>query len=349
DLMTRGLMGLTTACARCHDHKYDPIPTADYYALYGVLASSQESEPEDGPPMLRDADAPREAGGFLRGNPSCLVEGEPEAFQQGSGRLELARAIASADNPLTARVWVNRIWQRLLGRGLVATPSDFGTRGAPPTHPELLDWLAVSFVENRWSTKWAVRQIVLSDVYRQSSTVSDDALTADPENLLLARAPRRRLDLEAFRDSLLAAAGRLDLTPGGPSVQLTEEPYATRRAVYGFIERQNLPAFFRTFDFANPNVHSAERPLTASPQQALFLLNSPFAHEQAAALAERSQGPGGDWARLTRLYRAALGRDPTLAEAADVERLLAAADSPAAAWHDLAHVLLMSNEFAFVD
>ncbi len=362
DLITRGLMGLTTSCARCHDHKFDPIPTADYYALYGVLASSTETPREDGPSMLVDAETPVEPVVFLRGNPgargpqvsrhflSCLVEGQPQPFKTGSGRLELAQAIASRDNPLTARVWVNRVWAHLFGRGLVSTPSDFGTRGDPPTHPELLDWLAVTFMEDGWSTKQFLRRIVLSATYRQSSAANDPGLAADPENLRLWRMNRRRLDLEAFRDSLFAAAGRLDLTMGGPSVQLTEAPFPARRAVYGFIERQNLPAFFRTFDFANPNVHAAGRPETASPQQALFLFNSPLVSEQAQALAARSAGDGADLQRLERMYRYALGRGPTLEEAAEVHEYLAANDdSQSDRWEELAQVLLMSNEFMFVD
>ncbi len=362
DLITRGLMGLTTACARCHDHKYDPIPTADYYSLYGVLASSKEVASDDNPPMLVDADAPVEPVVFLRGQPgnrgpqvtrhflSCLVEGDPQPFANGSGRLELAEAIVDRHNPLTARVWVNRVWVHLFGRGLVATPSDFGTRGEAPTHPELLDWLACHFMDAGWSTKQLIRRIVLSSAYRQASLGRDDALAADPENSLLWRMNRRRLDLEAFRDSLLAASDRLDLEMGGPSVKLTEEPYPTRRAVYGFIERQNLPAFFRTFDFANPNAHAPGRPHTASPQQALYLLNSPFVREQAAALAEHSAEAGQDLARLDRLYRDALGRSPTLEEAADAHQFLAAGGAvDASRWEELAQVLLMSNEFMFVD
>jgi hypothetical protein len=362
DLITRGLMGLTTACARCHDHKFDPIPTADYYSLYGVLASSKEKQHDDGPPTLEDAETPLEPVVFLRGQPgargpkvsrhflSCLVEGDPKPFTSGSGRLELAQSIASPGNPLTARVWVNRVWAHLFGRGLVGTPSDFGTRGDKPTHPELLDWLAVTFMEDNWSTKQLIRRVVTSQTYRQTSNANEAGLAADPENRLLWRMNRRRLDLEAFRDSLLAASGKLDLTMGGPSVQLTEAPFPTRRAVYGFIERQNLPAFFRTFDFANPNVHAAGRPQTASPQQALFMLNSPFVLEQAHALAERSAADDGDLKRLDRMYRAALGRGPTLEEAVDVHAYLTAMDAAQGnRWDELAQVLLMSNEFIFVD
>jgi hypothetical protein len=324
DLMTRGLMGLSVACARCHDHKYDAIPTADYYSLYGVLASSTEENHEDSPAALVDAAAPVQQVIFVRGNPgnrgepvtrhflSCLSDGPPQEFANGSGRLELAQAIVARDNPLTARVWANRVWARLFGQGLVTTPSDFGVRGEPPTHPELLDWLATMLMDDGWSTKRLIRRIVLSSVYRQTSAPRPDAAEVDGANTLLARMNRRRLDLEAMRDGLLAASGRLDEAMGGPSVQLTEQPFSTRRAVYGFIERQNLPAFFRTFDFANPNTPAASRPQTASPHQALFLLNSEFAIQQSRALSKRSAADGAGAAeRIENLYRFALGRAPS--------------------------------------
>jgi hypothetical protein len=341
DLMTRGLMGLTVACARCHDHKYDAIPTADYYSLYGVLASSTETPQENLPSMLAEG-TPVDQPIFLRGNSgspgpktprrflSCLSEGEQPPFTNGSGRLELARAIASRDNPLTARVWANRVWTRLLGRGIVTTPSDFGVRGEPPSHPELLDWLAVTFMEEGWSTKRLIRRIVLSNVYRQASLPREDAREVDPENALLAGMNRRRLDLEAARDSVVLAAGRLDETRGGPSVQLTQAPFPTRRAVYGFIERQNLPAFFRTFDFANPNTPSASRPQTASPHQALFLLNSPFTLEQSRALAERaaaSPTETSDEARIANIYNFALKRGPTTEELSEAKAFIAASEA----------------------
>ncbi len=342
DVISRGLMGLTVTCARCHDHKYDPISTADYYALYGVLASSEEKPRDDGPPMLTDAATPVDPVVFVRGNPrspgpkverrflTCLsADRKPAAFQHGSGRRELAEAIASRDNPLTARVWVNRVWAHLFGRGLVTTPSDFGVRGMPPSHPQLLDWLACELMDDGWSTKRLIRRIVLSGTYRQTSDYRADCATVDAENNLLWRANRRRLDLEALRDSLLVAAGRLDKTKGGPSVSLTEAPFATRRAVYGFIERQNLPAFFRTFDFANPNTHTPARPLTTAPQQALFLMNSPFVMEQAIQLAERSTegaaqavGAASHVRRIHRMYRSALGREPSIDELADALEFL---------------------------
>jgi hypothetical protein len=304
DVVSRGLLGLTVACARCHDHKFDPITAADYYALYGVFASSTEKARPNAPPELVDNPKPYDPVVFLRGSPGnpgpkvdrrfltiLSPDGKPTPFEHGSGRLELAEAIASKNNPLTARVWVNRIWDHLFGRGIVDTPSDFGSRGTPPTHPALLDSLACDLMDHGWSTKQIIREIVLSSTYRQSSVTRADCAAVDPDNKLLWRANRRRLDLEALRDSLLTVAGRLDVTTGGPSVSLTDPPFSRRRSVYGYIERQNLPAFFRTFDFANPNTHTPDRPQTTAPQQALFLMNSPFAIEQATFLASHSQSP----------------------------------------------------------
>lgn len=362
DVLTRGVLGMTVACARCHDHKYDPISAADYYALYGVLASSEEKPHDDAPPELVDAAKPYDPYVFLRGQPgnrgpdtqrrflTCLTpDGKPQPFQHGSGRRELADAIASRDNPLTARVWANRVWGHLFGHGLVDTPSDFGVRGTPPTHPELLDNLACELMDDGWSTKRLVRRIVLSATYRQSSEPRAECVAVDPENRLLWRANRRRLDLEALRDSLLASAGKLDEKMGGPSVSITDAPFSTRRSVYGFIERQNLPAFFRTFDFANPNTHTPERPTTTAPQQALFLMNSPFAIEQASNLADRSKqsGVAGVEAqpspqsattnaatrvrRINRMFRCALGREPTIDELTDALDFVDRGDPPRSA------------------
>jgi hypothetical protein len=363
DVVSRGLMGLTVACARCHDHKFDPITAADYYALYGVFASATEKPREDAPPQLVDGAKPYDPVVFLRGapgNPGPRVDRrfieilspnkKPVAFQHGSGRREMAEAIASCDNPLTARVWVNRVWGHLLGSGIVDTPSDFGVRGTPPTHPELLDSLACELMDDGWSTKRLIRRIVLSATYRQSSQSRPECVAADPENKLLWRANRRRLDLESLRDSLIAVAGRLDEKMGGPSISLTGAPFSTRRSVYGFIERQNLPAFFRTFDFANPNTHTPERPQTTTPQQALFLMNSPFAIEQATFLAERSEKQGMPGVepkaspqtanamvaanrvrRINRLFRLTLGREPALDELTDSLEFIDAGDPAALA------------------
>jgi Protein of unknown function (DUF1553)/Protein of unknown function (DUF1549)/Planctomycete cytochrome C len=300
---------------------------------------------------------------FLRGNPNnpgprvprqfpAVVAGKDRRpFADGSGRLEMAKAIADPKNPLTARVMANRVWGHLFGQGIVRTPSDFGTRSDPPTHPELLDWLASRFVESGWSVKKLHRLIVTSATYRQSSAAPPELAKADPENRLLAHMSRKRLTFEGLRDGLLTAAGRLDPAVGGRSVDLFKEPFTTRRAVYGFIDRQNLPGTFRAFDVALPDTHAPKRFTTTVPQQALFLMNSPFVLEQARALAGRvrEMDPA---ARVAELYRLAYARRPT----ADEARLaLDFVQSPMpegtrlGPWEQLAQVLLLSNEFAFVD
>ena len=198
---------------------------------------------------------------FLRGNPynlgptaprqflECLSGPTRKPFADGSGRLELARAIVDPKNPLTARVFVNRVWQHLFGRGIVTTAGDFGLRGDPPSHPELLDHLAATFVADGWSVKRLVQQIVLSATYRQRSDDRADAAKVDPENVLLWRMNRRRLGFEPMRDALLSAAGKLDRTVGGPSVQNFLAPTATRRTLYAHLDRLNVPGVYRTFDF----------------------------------------------------------------------------------------------------
>ncbi len=370
DVLTRGTMALTVSCARCHDHKYDPIPTADYYSLYGVFASSEEPGGDPSPLRLVDAASPVTPRILLRGNPgnrgpevprqflAVLAGKDRRPFEQGSGRLELAQAIANADNPLTARVWVNRVWGHLFGEGFVTTPSDFGTRSDSPSHPELLDHLALGFIADGWSTKRLIRRIVLSSVYQQSSQHREDAAAVDPENRLLWKMNRRRLDLEALRDSLLAAAGSLDLTLGGPAVQLTEEPFPNRRTVYGFIERQNLPGMFRTFDFASPDAHAPKRYQTTVPQQALFMMNSPFVRQQAERLAGRTAQIADRPQRIGELYRCVFSREPSDEQLRLATAFIESASMPAGddsappadeAWIRLAHVLLMTNELAFVD
>lgn len=257
---------------------------------------------ERGKPGSRGADVPRRA-------PVILAEDEPAPFSDGSGRLELARTIASRDNPLTARVFVNRVWMHHFGKPLVATTSDFGLRSEPPTHPELLDYLAWQFMEDGWSVKNLHRRILLSHTYQQSSVNRERFAEANPENALLWRQNRQRLDFEALRDSLLAAAGTLDRTVGGYAVDITRAPYPARRTVYALIERQNLPGVFRTFDFASPDTHSPQRFNTTVPQQALYLMNSPFALQQARQLAKRIDGDD-DSERIARLYEILFQREP---------------------------------------
>jgi mono/diheme cytochrome c family protein len=322
----------------------------------------------DAPPramVLVDMPTPVEPRVLVRGNPAnpgvevprqfleVLSESPRKPFAKGSGRLELARLIASKDNPLTARVMVNRVWMHHFGEGLVRTPGDFGLRGEPPSHPELLDWLADEFVRSGWSVKGLHRLMVLSATYRQASEETGKGVMVDPENTLLWRMNRRRLEFEPLRDALLAVAGRLERRMGGQPVPIAQAPFAPRRSVYGFIDRQNLPGLFRTFDLASPDSSTARRHSTTVPQQALFLMNGPFAIAQAKALAARADvvGQKSDEARVDRLYRLAYGR---AADADEVALGLAfVRGTPASggltAWEQLAQVVLLANEFAFVD
>ena len=322
--------------------------------------------------VMVDAPNPTNPHVFIRGNPgrpgkavprrflrALAPGGEAKPFAEGSGRLELARSIASPDNPLTARVMVNRIWHHHFGAGLVTTPSDFGARGEPPTHPELLDFLARRFVESGWSIKAMHRLILLSSTYRQKSDRRDDGFEADPRNQLLWRQNRRRLDFESMRDAVLAVAGKLDPTTGGRPVELFESrsrPGSTRRTIYGMVDRYELEPTFRTFDFPSPDISAPMRPTTTVPQQALFLMNSPFLLDQAKALANRADLPpaGEIDARIGRLYLELFGR---LADPREVEvgrQFLEARPGPASdkepdPWDDYAQVLLLTNEFMFLD
>lgn len=315
--------------------------------------------------VMRDNDNPVEPVVLIRGNPGrrgkqvprrflqVLSESPDEKFQQGSGRLELARSITDPKNPLTARVMANRLWQHHFGRGIVATPGDFGVRGEPPTHPELLDWLAVELQAHGWSLKSLQRQIVLSSVYQQSSRQGPAAGAVDPENRLLSHMPRQRLDFEALRDSLLAAGGGFDPMLDGRPLDNVTAVDNRRRTIYSMVNRNDLPGVFRSFDFADPDTSAPERPQTTVPQQALFGLNSPFVIEQARRLAGRSYAASdNDAGRLQDLYRRAYARDPSPAEVelglqfvqnAPTEKITL---SP---WDRLAQILLLTNEFVFVD
>ncbi len=458
DVVTRGTLGLTVACARCHDHKFDPIPTRDYYALYGVFQSSAEAlapcadgenaeltelvkknrdlmtkrreeqmartraqaadylkatrelekYPEEvfgqlldakdlnpfivhrfvawlekhpgvelneavlkqpGSPafvpdehianiemyfptgvttelwksqgdvdrflikssaspthatVLVDRPLPSTPRVFNRGNPLTKGDAVPrqflslfgpqKPFTRGSGRMELAQAIIDPRNPLTARVMVNRIWQHHFGRGLVSTPSDFGKQGSPPSHPELLDWLAQRFIDSGWSIKAMHRLIMLSQTYQQSSQTSDPR---DPDNRLLARMTPHRLSFEEARDAWLAAAGRLNLRVGGRPEGLFAASN-TRRTLYALVDRENVPMVMRTFDFANPDLSIPQRTETTVPQQALFGLNHPFVVQQAKALVKWSaQSPvrhSADTDRVNFIYQRLFQRSPTSEE-----------------------------------
>ncbi len=235
----------------------------------------------------------------------------PGPFRSGSGRLELARAVASPDNPLTARVMVNRVWGHLFGEGIVRTPSDFGLRGDRPSHRHLLDFLAGGFVADKWSVKRLVRRIVLSKAYRQQSLETSVGVAKDAGNRLVWRQNRVRLGFEALRDSMLKVAGRLDPSSGGPPFQLQTVPSSGRRTVYAYVSRERPAALMRTFDFSNPEEHTPRRQVTTVPQQALFMMNAAFVAEQARAVAAScAAGP----ACIEEVHRRVLGRSPNKSE-----------------------------------
>ncbi len=283
--------------------------------------------------------------------PEIVAGPDAPKIERGSGRLELARWIASRDNPLTARVAVNRVWQGHFGSGLVRTPGNFGKLGEPPTHPELLDWLASRFVADGWSLKSLHRLLMNSRTYQQSSEAPPEAIRLDPDNRLWGRAGRRRLEAEAVRDSLLMAAGRLDPSLGGPS---TRDFAAPRRTLYLMTIRSDRSSFGPLFDAADSTAMVDRRVVSTVAPQALFLLNHPFAIDQARALGDRLRSlPVDDDARIARGYLTLYGRGPTAEETAVGRDFLVRAGgsggSPEAAWHAYAQVLLCANEFLYVD
>jgi len=442
DTLSRTFLGLTIACARCHDHKSDPITAADYYGIAGVFASVRHAEvptmddkfwqpvkkaresvaalekerdelkkkkpaPADltnqvavieqkiaglktntphfnmamatgvedaalfvipagnnkgtvldfKPGQSRDLELmkrgdPNNTGDivprrFLAAFPA--KDGQPRRFTTGSGRLELAQAIVQEAAPLTARVIVNRVWKFHFGRGIVDTPSEFGPSGEAPTHPELLDDLTVRFIRNGWSIKWLHREILLSAAWQQSS-LAPDSEKRDPENKLFARVPRRRLDFEAWRDSVLATAGTLDRSFGGVATALTSDKNR-RRTLYGTVNRHELEPMLRIHDFPDPAAHSASRTETATALQSLFSLNSPFLLAQADALAARlaKEASAELPARITRAHAILFQRPPTAKELAMATRFLTGRETDRKAWSEYAQALIASNELAFVD
>ncbi len=475
DTVGRALLGLTFGCARCHDHKFDPISTADYYGLAGVFKStrtmehfkkvakwhenplpSPESEAmqaeylaqiatkkgalkeateaaeaavragltadakppvnleslfpaetkaklkqlqdelsqlEKTPPDLPSAMGATEAAVadvpiHVRGSHLKLGEVVPRhvpvvmrgpvspAFPTDqSGRLELARWLVDPQHPLTARVMVNRVWRWHFGKGLVRTPDNFGLLGETPTHPELLDWLAVRFVEGGWSVKSLHRLIVLSATYQQSSQASDATLQGDPDNLLYGRMELRRLEAEEVRDAVLAVSGQLDRTPGGPVLKVKNRGYlfdhtskdltdysSVRRSVYLPIIRNNLYDVFQLLDFPDASVPSGDRSTTVIAPQALLMLNSDFVMQAADKFAARLLADTAidDSERVRRMYLLAYGRDSTDAELAEARSFQQALEramptvgvEPAsrqqAAWSGLCQVVLAANEFVYL-
>jgi hypothetical protein len=434
DVVGRAVLGLTLACARCHDHKFDPISTEDYYALAGIFFSTRlipgpvpgntplvrvplvppaeyapiqarleadkkrsaelerkikaAKEPgvlaalrheldalkkkpapavpwavavQDGGPKGTPHEGFRDARVYVRGSPKSPGKTVPRGFPralagdrqapitQGSGRLQLARWLTRPDHPLTARVLVNRLWQHHFGEGLVRTANDFGRRGDPPSHPELLDHLAARFVESGWSLKAMHRLLMRSAVYQQSAHPAADQLARDPENRLFGRMNRRRLDAEAIRDSLLAVAGRLDLAPGGPAFQDLGVP---RRTLYLMSVRtgEKASGFGSLFDRPDPGAIVEQRGVSTAVPQALFFLNDPFVAAQAQALAARvartAPAAGGEAGKVRTLYDMTLGRPPTREELDLGLQMLAGTAHP---WERYCQLLLCTNEFLFVE
>jgi hypothetical protein len=405
-------LGLTIGCARCHDHKFDPIRQEDYYSLLAFCRNIG--------PTVRDKPVsitvPLDAGGstlavkepsptappthlLIRGNAATLGKEvsprflpvlcatkqaqqpriTPPVDNNSSGRrLALARWIASADNPLTARVLVNRLWQHHFGRGLVATPSDFGRNGSPPSHPDLLDWLATSFIEDGWSIKRLHRRILLSNTYRQSSRIADETAAAiDPDNALLWRQNLRRLEAETIRDAILATSGRLCTEMGGRGIFPTLPPEVLstqsrpgagwgkstpteqgRRSVYIYVKRTLGVPLLDTFDFASPDKPVAARATTTIAPQALILLNSAFTEEQSLDFAHRLLRECGSRpeANVEEAFRLALSRRPSAQEKATALAYLDRAkatftgsDGYRQALARLCKIVLNLNEFVYVD
>ncbi|MBI4904968.1 MAG: PSD1 domain-containing protein [Acidobacteria bacterium] len=459
DAVSRGLLSLTVACARCHDHKFDPIATKDYYGLVGVFASTTRTErplfdvdpaveqrfawlrmrlfdlryladlltneastvegaaervvkwkaeietlrqealtyqerypklvanlerywnfapPQQGQPRTRNRNqtssepfinAVFEAAQFLDGAdkqvtvihykpgeardfpllkagniatpgevvprhfPTVLAKSDPN-FRQGSGRLEFANRIFTDSAPLAARVIVNRVWGWHFGKPLVSTPSDFGVQGEKPTHPELLDHLGSQFIAHGWSLKWLHREILTTAAYRQSSRPRPDALKVDPINNLVWRMNPRRLDVEAYRDSLLRASGRLSDKMYGPSEDIASTDNL-RRTVYSRVSRGRMASLLKNYDFPDPMQTAGTRDLTITPLQQLFVMNSPIIHDAAAAIAQ-------DNPSIQNLFRKILGRDPTPKEQDLAQTYLATGTI-----EQYAQVLLATNEEIF--
>ena len=325
------------------------------------LEALREMMPEKYPffHVVSDVDEPKNERVYIRGNKgnlgdevprrflSVLSDEEPKLFTQGSGRLELAEAVANPRNPLTARVMVNRIWLNHFGQALVRTPSNFGQMGERPSHPELLDYLAARFVELNWSVKALHREIMLSSTYALAATSIAKNEDADPDNRLLWRANRRRLDVESMRDSLLFVSGRLDASLGGEAANLVEDANL-RRTVYGYVSRRRLDTMLGLFDFPNPTVTSPRRILTSTPLQGLFFLNSGLVMDAADALAKRLEDEAGvnSRARIQRAYRLLFGREPSGDEMRlGREFVEAEPDS----WPQYAQALLSSAEFLHVN
>ena len=405
---TTAFLAITVKCARCHDHKFDPITQKDYYRTaaafwagpiepaarehlggptreqlgFDVLGWTDRNSTPPPLRLLKKGDPTRPTDvvpfGFLSLAPSLnrAFPWPPQGAKTTGRRLALARWIADPNNPLTARVWVNRLWHHHFGAGLVRSPDNFGFTGEKPTHPELLDWLASEFVRNGWKSKPIHRLIVTSATYKQTSIHPHQEIYAakDAGNRLWWRADRRRLDAESLRDSLLFASQQLDLSNrGGPSFVPEISPEALegwsrkgaewkpspaeeqrRRTLYMFVKRGLLSPTLTVFDTPDTTLPCGQRDVTTVAPQALAMLNNNFIHQQSSALAKRATaGAANETQIVQRAWRFALGRDPRATEqnfaldhlAAQTQRL----GTKEKAIESLCHVLLNTNEFLYVD
>jgi hypothetical protein len=266
-------------------------------------------------------------------------------FQHGSGRLDLANRIFSDASPLVARVIVNRVWAWHFGQPLVATLSDFGVQGEKPTHPELLDDLAARFIANGWSLKWLHREIMLSAAYRQASHPRAEGEAADPTNKLLWRMNPRRLDVEAYRDTLLEVTGALDTSPKTLSDDIeSSENYG--RTVYGRVSRGRLDTVLALYDFPDPTMTAPQRELTTSPLQQLFVMNSPFMKDRSQDLVDAVQKDADNAAKVRDMYRRVLDRDPSPKELDLALSYLGSGDT-SKTLAQYAQALLATNEVIF--
>ena len=361
DTVTRGLLGLTVSCARCHDHKFDPIPTEDYYSLAGIFENTQyvENADADGYQVHAMAEGgDQDMRVALRGNRlkpgkiaprrflRVIAGDDPPRFQRGSGRLELAQAIANPENPLTPRVIANRVWQHHFGRGIVASASNFGMTGERPTHPRLLDWLACRLTESGWSLKALHREILLSSTYQLDTQFNEPNARVDGDNRWLWRMNRRRLDIETYRDNLLSVSEELDRRIGGPPE--ADLLSSQRRTIYGAVRRDQQNAgdeLLHMFDFPNPRLSSSGRTSTTTTGQQLFTLNSQFVIERSRAFAARTHGD------VHQAFWLAFGREPRRAELALADSFVVGdsgiASDALSLWEQYCQVLLISNESMF--
>jgi hypothetical protein len=399
DVTTRGFLGLTVQCARCHDHKFDPVSTREYYALAGIFQSSwmlaggvtktngkvDRNRTLQGPGLHQLSHGgeamgvkefkPIEARICRGGDSENLGDPVPRGFLAAatltpaprinpdqSGRLELAQWLSSPDNPLPARVAVNRIWYHLFGRGLSPSLDDFGSQGERPSHPELLDHLAVEFVADGWSTKRLIKKIVLSRTYQLASAHDPAGYEKDPDNVLLWRMNRRRLEAEAIRDSFLAVSGQLDRTPPGASTMVLKGKsrqagvQETRyRSVYQAMPRGSSGEIFALFDGADPNLIVTRRDVTTVPAQALYLMNNAFMTEQARHFAQRLKTAPDEAGRVELAYRLAFARPPSPEEQKMALAFVQGAAAPAQRsanfdpWVGFCRAILLAAELRYVE